>query len=155
MIDKQIVTRLVEAAINPEDLFLVDVTVSPAGDIEVVVDSDTRVSIEQCAALSRSVEAGLDREVEDFSLTVASAGIGEPFKVGRQFTNCVGKPIDVVMKKGGKVSGVLSCSTEDFIEIKYEVMETVDGKKRKQKVEKVEKIKKTEIKSVCEALTIK
>lgn len=155
MIDKQIVTRLAEAAINPEDLFLVDVIVSPAGDIEVVVDSDTRVSIEQCAALSRAVEAGLDREVEDFSLTVASAGIGEPFKVERQFTNCAGKPVDVVMKKGGRVSGVLVASTADYIELKYEVMESVEGKKRKQKVEKIEKIKKTEIKSVCEALTIK
>ena len=37
-------------------------TCSPANEIELLVDSDTSVSIDACAALSRAVEAAFDRE---------------------------------------------------------------------------------------------
>ena len=46
------------------------------GEIELLIDSDTAVKLEDCASLNRAIEAERDREVEDFSLMVASAGIG-------------------------------------------------------------------------------
>ena len=46
------------------DLFVVDVRVAPGNGIEVVVDSDTQVGIDRCVALSRAIEASLDREQE-------------------------------------------------------------------------------------------
>lgn len=155
MIDKQIVSRITSDVIDSQNLFLVDITVTPANDIEVVVDSDTRVSIDQCADLSRKIEAQMDREAEDFSLTVCSAGIGYPFKVERQFAKCVGKDITVIFKEGKKLTAILEAAESDTITLKYYVMEVPQGEKKKKKIEKIETINKTQIKSVCEALTIK
>lgn len=155
MIDKQIVIAIAEQQIDPQKLFVVDVLVSAANDIEVIVDSDERVSIDDCAALSRKIEAQMDREIEDFSLTVASAGIGYPFKVERQFQKCIGCEVEVKFTDGNRVIAMLQAADGESITINYEALEAVEGKKKKQKVDKIEKINKTEIKSVCEALTIK
>ncbi len=101
------IDAVVEAFTEGTDLFLVEVKVSPANEIEVVIDSDSAVSIDQCAALSRAIEAAFDREVEDFELSVFSAGVGQPLKLARQYRNAIGKPVDVVMKDGMKYAGKL------------------------------------------------
>lgn len=57
-------------------LSLVEVTVSDDNDIEITITRDGGgVSIDDCVDLSRHVESKLDRDKEDFSLTVSSAGI--------------------------------------------------------------------------------
>ena len=67
------------------DMFVVECTSTPGNEIELTIDSDTSVAIEACAELSRAVEAEFDRDEEDFSLTVASAGIGSELKSLRQY----------------------------------------------------------------------
>lgn len=155
MVDKQLVRDIAQRLIDTENLFLVDVTVSAVNDIEVIVDSVDRVTIDHCASLSRAIEGELDREAEDFSLTVASAGIGYPFKVEGQYVKCVGRQVEVVYNGGHKRQAILAAYDGESITLKYDVKELVEGSKRKQVVEKLEKIDKTELKSVCEALTIK
>ena len=80
MIDAKSVIEIAERHMAGSDMFVVECKVSPMGDIELLIDSDTAVKLEDCAALNRAIEAELDREVEDYSLMVASAGIGSELK---------------------------------------------------------------------------
>jgi ribosome maturation factor RimP len=56
-------------------------------------------------ALSRHIENNLDREECDYSLTVSSAGLGEPFKVFKQYQKYIGKNINVFLKEGKELMG--------------------------------------------------
>ena len=53
--------------------------------IEVLIDSSDGISIKNCISLSRHIESALDRDENNFSLQVASAGLSEPFKVFQQY----------------------------------------------------------------------
>ena len=65
MIDKNVVTRIVDEWLVGNDYFLVDVTVSPDDKIVVDIDHAEGVWIDDCVELSGSIEAKLDREDED------------------------------------------------------------------------------------------
>ena len=62
--------------------FLVDLSVSKDNDIVLTIESENgKIELEDCVSLSRFFESKFDREVEDYSLTVSSAGLDQPFKV--------------------------------------------------------------------------
>ncbi len=137
------------------DLFVVGVKVSPANEIELLIDSDTSVGIDSCVALSRAIEASLDREKEDFSLTVASAGIGQPLKVYRQYKKLIGKPVEVVLKNGTKIVAELRGAAPGTITLAYPEQVVVEGKKRKETVERVKEYPLEEVKWTKEYLDFK
>ena len=62
MIDKIVVTRIVDEWLEGKDYFLVDVTVSPDDKIVVEIDHAEGVWIDDCVELSRYIESKLDRE---------------------------------------------------------------------------------------------
>ena len=62
MIDKNVVTRIVDEWLEGKDYFLVDVTVSPDDKIVVEIDHAEGVLIDDCVELSRYIESKLDRE---------------------------------------------------------------------------------------------
>ena len=64
MIDKNVVTRIVDEWLEGKDYFLVDVTVSPDDKIVVEIDHAEGVWIDDCVELSRYIESKLDREEE-------------------------------------------------------------------------------------------
>ena len=107
MIDKELITKLVEGSIQETDLFLADVKVKPANVIEVYIDADTAVNIDQCVAVSRYVESHLDRETEDFELNVYSWGLSGALKLDRQLQKYLGKDVEVKTKELGKFQGKL------------------------------------------------
>ena len=84
MIDRAKIAEFVNEKLT-DDQFLVDVTVSPTNVIHVMVDSDSAISINQIVEISRYVETKLDRDAEDFELSVFSAGLTEPFRLVRQY----------------------------------------------------------------------
>jgi ribosome maturation factor RimP len=137
------------------DLFLVEVKVSPMNEVEVVLDSDTGVSIDQCVALSRAIEEAFDRDVEDFELSVMSAGIGQPLKLARQYRKALGKPVEVVMKDGMKYAGLLESADEGSITVVWEEKQLVEGKKRRQTVEVRKEFLLSEVKSTVRQLAFK
>ena len=106
-------------------------------------------------AVSRAVDAVFDRDVEDFSLTVASAGIGEPLKLLRQYRKIIGSPIEVLLKDGIKVLATLEDATEAGITISYDEKVAVEGKKRKELQHIVREIAFDDIKSAKEYLDYK
>ena len=135
MIDSKSVIDIAERHLADSDMFVVECKVSPMGDIELLIDSDTAVRLEDCAALNRAIEAELDREVEDYSLMVASAGIGSELKQLRQYKKILGSSVEVLLKDGVKVLAKLNDATEQGIQISYEEKQLVEGKKRKVTVE--------------------
>lgn len=134
MIDSKRVIEIAERHIEGSDLFVVSCSVSPAGDIELLIDSDTSVSIDACAELNRALEAELDRDSEDFSLTVASAGIGSELRSIRQYRKLVGSSIEVLLTSSEKILACLDAVDEAGITLSYDEKQTVEGKKRKQTV---------------------
>lgn len=132
MIDKHLIADIVEQAVAGTDCFLVDVTVSPANVITVEIDSDTGVDIDTCAAITRRIEAEVDRDVEDYELEVGSAGLTSPFKVLRQYEKNVGNDVEVLTADGRKLHGVLASVSPDGSEFTLTVRQKVKepGKKR-------------------------
>ena len=114
MIDKQLLTQTVTDAIKDTPLFLVDITVSRDNDIVVTVDSPEGGDIEQGLALNRRSEEVFDREVEDYSLEVGSAGLTAPFKVIEQYKMNIGQPVEVLTRDGKKLHGTLKAVSDDF-----------------------------------------
>lgn len=112
MIDKNTVRGLVDQWLAETDYFLTDLTVSADDRIVVEIDHRDGVWIEDCVALSRHIEEGLDRDEEDFELEVGSAGIGQPFKVLQQYQIHIGDPVEAVLRDGRKIQGVLKSADE-------------------------------------------
>ena len=147
--------EVVEEQIKGSDVFVVECTSTPSNEISLILDADSRVSIDTCVAVSRAVDAVFDRDVEDFSLTVASAGIGEPLKLLRQYKKIEGSPIEVLLKDGVKILGTLDEATESGITVSYDEKVAIEGKKRKELQHIVREIAFSDLKSAKEYLDYK
>jgi ribosome maturation factor RimP len=135
MIDRNVVSGIVNEWLEDKDYFLVDVTVSPDDKIVVEIDHAEGVWIDDCVELSRFIEARLDREQEDYELEVGSAGIGQPFKVLQQYLNHVGQEVEVLARDGKKMEGVLKEATEENFTITVQRKVKPEGAKRPKLVE--------------------
>ena len=130
MINKAAVQQAVEEWLEGKDYFLVDVEISTDDRISVEIDHAEGVWIEDCADLSRYIESKISREEEDYELEVGSAGLGQPFRVKRQYEIHVGHDVETQTLDGHKYKGILSSVDDDGFSI--EVMEKVkeEGRKR-------------------------
>ncbi|MBQ3608022.1 MAG: ribosome assembly cofactor RimP [Bacteroidales bacterium] len=140
-------------AINDEIVargcFIVDVSVSKDNDIILTIEKEEgTIELDDCVSLSRYFETRFDREVEDYSLTVSSAGLDQPFKVYRQFLKAAGTKVEVLLKGGKKMVATLEAADEDSVTLKYVAKEAVEGKKKKELVEHVDRFTMDQVNSV-------
>ena len=134
--------------------YLVEVTVSKENDVEVVIESEEGVvDLEDCVAISRYFETVFDREKEDYSLTVTSAGLDQPFKVLKQFEKAVGSKVEVSLKGGRKMVALLTAADKDSITLTYSVKEAVEGKKKKELVEHTDRFEIDQVNAVRPYIT--
>ncbi len=136
MIDKNVVKNLVDQWLAGKDYFLTDLTISPDDRIVVEIDHKEGVWIEDCVDLSRFIEDHLNREEEDFELEVGSAGIGQPFKVHRQYEIHEGDRIEVLTRDGRKLTGILSNVTPDTFTLTVTEKVREEGAKRPKLVDR-------------------
>ncbi len=155
MIDCQKIRALAELQLVDTDVFIVSCKVSPSNEVELLLDSDTSVQLETCAAVNRAVNEAMADDEDDFSLMVASAGIGEELKCERQFRKLVGRPVEVLLLNGTKIRALLDAADGEGITLSYEEKQTVEGKKRKQLVKVVKRYAFTEVKYTKEYLDFK
>ncbi len=134
MIEKKQIIDIVNSEIATTDLFLVEVNVSATNSITVMIDSMQGVPISTCIDLSRAIEKHFDRDVEDFELSVMSAGIGQPFIVIEQYYKNIGRQVEVLTCEGKKYTGKLLEVKEAEIILEIEEKVKVEGKKKKQTV---------------------
>ena len=129
--------------------FIVDVSVSKDNDIVLTIESENgKIELDDCVSLSRYFETRFDREAEDYSLTVSSAGLDQPFKVFKQFVKAVGTKVEVQLKGGKKMIALLEAADEESITLKYSAKEAVEGKKKKELVEHIDRFTMDQVNSV-------
>jgi len=121
MIEKQKIEGLVKEFIRGSGLFLVSVKVSNANRIIVLADKNEGITIDECAAIHKHIENGLDRNKEDFELQVSSPGLDVPFGVIEQYFKNEGKKVEVVDIDGSKYAGRLKNVTTGGFEIETEI----------------------------------
>ena len=148
----QIITLRDEALAVNSELFLIDFSISTAGDIEVIVDGDNGVSLKECMRISRHIEHNLDREVDDFSLKVTTPDITKPLVHPRQYIKNIGRTLKVQTLEGS-TEGVLVAIKDDYIFLEWKAREPKPLGKGKHTVEKkaeiaIEKITKAKVKIV-------
>ena len=130
MIDKAKVKELVDQWLDDKDYFLTDLTVTRDNCITVEIDHADGVWIDDCVQLSRHIEANLSRDEEDYELEVGSAGLGQPFKVLRQWQNHVDKQVEIITADGRKLKGILREADADNIVLTTRQKVQVEGRKR-------------------------
>jgi ribosome maturation factor RimP len=132
MIKVDKVRKLVEQGIEGTDIFVVDIKVSAANAIRVVLDADSGLSIDKCVAISRQVEHNLDRDAEDFSLEVTSFGLTQPLKLKRQYIKNTGRNLNIRLTDGSALKGKLVNVDDNILHLektltKKEIKEGVDA----------------------------
>lgn len=141
MIQKQVIIDLVDQYLleSESESFLVDVTVSRDNQIVVEIDNDEAVDIDECVAISQYIDGHMDRDKEDFELEVGSAGLTSPLKTLRQYVKFEGEQMEVLMRDGRKLTGLLGAADEEGFDLTWTTMEKVidplTGKQSKKKQE--------------------
>lgn len=130
MIDSILLRIFIEDQLADTEMFLVEAKVNTGNEIEVVVDSDSPISIDQCEWLTHRIEDEFDRDVEDYTLEVGSAGLTSPLKVLRQYKKYIGYEVEVLTKDGEKFTGTLkSANVDNFTIVSKEKVKKVDSKR--------------------------
>ena len=146
MIDREKLKEFISSQLEGTSLFMVDLSVSKDNDIQVVIDSDEPLSIEECEKLTRAIESEFDRDLEDYTLEVGSAGLTSPLKVPRQYKKYIGRDVEVVLSDGKKLIGMLKEAGDDSFTIVYEEKVKKEGQKRPTKEEVEKKLSYNEVK---------
>lgn len=134
---KDKVQELIDQTLESQSsLFLIDLTISSDNKINVVIDGDKGVTLQDCIAVSRAVEHNLDREEQDFSLEVASAGATTPLKMLRQYNKNIGRKLKVVTTEQQTIEAELEEVRGEEIVLKWKAREPKPVGKGKITVEK-------------------
>ncbi len=121
MIEKQKIEELFEEHAKGTGLFLVSVKVSNSNRIIILADKNDGITIDECAAIHRYIENGLDRVKEDFELQVSSPGLDAPFTVIEQYYKNENRKVEVVDNDGSKFTGRLKNVTNGGFELETEL----------------------------------
>ncbi|SMO54616.1 ribosome maturation factor RimP [Flavobacterium nitrogenifigens] len=143
---------ITEALLEKPSVFLVDLAVSDSFKISVGLDGDNGVALQDCIDISRAIENNLDREEQDFSLEVASVGVGTPLKMIRQYKKNVGRTL-IVTTNTEKIEAELVEANDVFIILSWKAREPKKVGKGKETVQKEQQIPYTEIKEAVVTVT--
>ncbi|WP_100610173.1 ribosome assembly cofactor RimP [Confluentibacter lentus] len=122
MFKTKVENLLENALLERSDLFLIDFSIQGDNHIKVVIDGDQGVSVEDCMFVSRAIEHNLDREEEDFSLEVMSAGATSPLVNKRQYVKNKSRELKV-KTTSDVIEGVLVNATENEITLEWKAKE--------------------------------
>ena len=149
MINKDDIIKVSKEKIEEIGGFFVDVTINLTNSISLYFDRIDGVSIDHCLQISRHIEQHFDRDIEDYDLTVCSAGLDKPFKVPKQYIKYIGHEVGVLMKNGIKHNGVILSLNDDILKLEILKKRKVDKKRKIYKEElliKLLEIKETKLK---------
>jgi ribosome maturation factor RimP len=149
---EKVYSLVTEGLIEKPSIFLIDLTITDAFKIIVSLDGDNGVLLQDCIDVSRSIENNLDREEQDFSLEVASVGVGSPLKMVRQYKKNVGRTL-IVKLATETIEAELVEANDNFIILSWKAREPKKLGKGKETVQKREEILYTEIKEAIVTVT--
>lgn len=149
---KKIVKDLLDQGLEERhDLFLIEFQVGEDNAIKVVIDGDNGVLVEDCMFISRAIEHNLDREDQDFSLEVTSAGATTPLKHQRQYKKNIGRILAVKTSDNQNIEAALVSADEESILLEWKTREPKPIGKGKVTVKKQSKI---DYKDILEAQVV-
>ena len=143
---------VVEALLEKPSVFLIDLIITDSFKIIVNLDGDNGVALQDCIDISRAIENNLDREEQDFSLEVASVGVGSPLKMVRQYKKNVGRTL-IVKLATETIEAELVEANDNFIILSWKAREAKKLGKGKETVQKRQEIPYTEIKEAIVTVT--
>ena len=149
--DKVLELLNVGLAAKPE-LFLIDFSISESQKIMIILDGDYGVTLQDCIDISRAIEHNLDREQNDFSLEVASAGLSTPLKMVRQYRKNLGRVLKVKTATQS-IEAKLDDVNDAFITLSWTAREPKKIGKGKETVEKSIELPFSEIKEAIVTVT--
>lgn len=144
MLKDKVEELLEEALAQKESIFLIDFSFGSGNAIRITLDGDQGVTLQDCMDVSRAIEHNLDREEEDFSLEVASAGASSPIVMPRQYKKNIGRKLKVKTLTNS-FEGNLTEATEEKITLEWKAREPKPIGKGKVTVQKREEIVISEI----------
>lgn len=121
------------------DLFLIDLKITEAGQIKVVIDGDEGVKLKDCVAVNRHLESQFTDE-DDMAIEVSSAGASNPLLLPRQYRQHLGRKLEVTNRDGKHFKGKLTEQTADEIELTEKVRVPKPIGKGKQTIEQKNRI---------------
>ena len=150
---KEKVEQLLKESLQEKpEIFLVDLTITDSFKIIISLDGDNGVNLQDCIDISRAVENNIDREEQDFSLEVASVGVGSPLKFKRQYFKNVGRML-IVKLDSEKIEAQLVDANEEFITLEWQAREPKKIGKGKETVQKKLEIPYSDIKEAIVTVT--
>lgn len=141
-----------EALLEKPSIFLIDLTITDSFKIIIGIDGDNGVVLQDCIDVSRAVEGNLDREEQDFSLEVASVGVGSPLKLVRQYKKNIGRTL-IVKTKEENIEAELVEANDLFIILSWKAREAKKVGKGKETVQKELQIPYADIKEAVVTVT--
>ncbi|SHJ58573.1 ribosome assembly cofactor RimP [Pseudozobellia thermophila] len=152
MFKEKVATLLEDVLEENKSLFLIDFSVASDNSIKVVLDGDHGVTLQDCMKVSRAIEHNLDREEQDFSLEVTSAGATSPIVLPRQYAKNIGRKLKV-RTETGTFEGNLTATTDKGIVLEWKAREPKPVGKGKVTVQKKEEIDFSDIKEAKVIIT--
>jgi ribosome maturation factor RimP len=141
---EKVLNLLDEGLQEKPNLFLIDLEITTAFKVIVTLDGENGVVLQDCIDISRAIEHNLDREEQDFSLEVASVGVGSPLKLVRQYIINIGRML--IVKVGNEtIEAKLTDANKDFITLSWQAREPKKIGKGKETVDKIQQIPYSEI----------
>ncbi|CAM2810866.1 ribosome maturation factor RimP [Flavobacterium frigoris] len=143
---------LTEALVEKPSLFLIDLTITDAFKVIITLDDDNGVVLQDCIDISRMIDASLDREEQDYSMEVASAGVSSPLKKIRQYKKNIGRTL-IVKTNTENIEAELVEANDDFVILSWKAREPKKIGKGKETVEKTLQIPYADIKEAIVTVT--
>ncbi len=147
MITREEIIGIIEGLVTQKEAFIVEVKVSASNHVIVEIDSVKGITIDDCAEISKIIEKEVNRDIEDYELEVSSAGLSSEFKVIQQYYKNIGNEVEVIVKGGKKITGLLKIVNENGFLIVTTKTERVEGKKKRQLVVEETPLSFAEVKS--------
>jgi len=137
---KDQIESFINQNLESESHFLLEVNIGSGkvreGKVQVLIDSDSGITIEECSKYSRKLGAFLEESdlfEQAYTLEIASPGVDFPLTSERQFLKNINRNLAVEIKGSSTViEGKLLAYQEDKIQL--EVSEKLKGKKSQLKM---------------------
>lgn len=155
MIEAEKIKNIAKKADLGKEFVVIDVESRPNNSFTVFIDSLNNITIGDCVKVSRFIEENLDRNIEDYDLSVSSAGIDRPLTTEIQFQKNIGKNVQITLNDNKVVEGKLIEYNKDHIIISNNKKERNATTKKNEIVTINTKIEFNKIKTVTIIISFK
>jgi ribosome maturation factor RimP len=109
----QKIRELAEELLQPINGFVTDLHIVPGNQrklIQVFIDTDTGISIDQCAEISKLLGIAIEQKnliADSYVLQVSSPGLKKPLKLLRQYHKNIGRKFRIRFRRNDKTDEII------------------------------------------------